>query len=54
MRASVCADDILISRYRVIEGRREGYRTLALASALPWALALLFAWRGRRESSSTV
>jgi hypothetical protein len=47
-RACACADELLISRSRVVGRRREGFSFVALASSLPWAIAMLFAWRGRR------
>ncbi|HEX6764334.1 MAG TPA: hypothetical protein VF103_02625 [Polyangiaceae bacterium] len=48
-RASLCADELLSTRYRTLERYRDGFRALGLASAVPWAIAALFAWRGRRE-----
>jgi hypothetical protein len=50
-RACPCAHEFLSNRSAEILIRRQGFRTLALASALPLALAALFAWRGRRRRS---
>jgi len=50
-RACPCADRFLSSRSAEIQERRERFRTIALASALPLAIAALFAWRGRRRRS---
>jgi hypothetical protein len=47
--ACACADELLASRSRTLRERRDAYRHVASASALPWAIAALFAWRGRRR-----
>jgi len=47
--ACACADELLASRSRTLRERRDAFRDAALASALPWAIAALFAWRGRRR-----
>jgi hypothetical protein len=51
--ACLCADRFLSSRSVEIQKRRDGFRAIALVSALPLALAALFAWRGRRRQSDT-
>src|SRR5262245_15824639 len=48
-RACSCADELLSTRYRTLERQRDDFRALGLFSALPWAIAALFSWRGRRE-----
>jgi hypothetical protein len=48
-RASECADELLRTRAATIRARRDDYRTLGLVSAVPWAIAGLFLWRGRRD-----
>jgi hypothetical protein len=47
--ACACADELLASRSRTLRERRDAYRHVASASALPWAIAALFTWRGRRR-----
>jgi hypothetical protein len=49
-RACTCADDFLASELRTLRDQRDRFRYVALASALPWAIAALFAWRGRRRA----
>jgi hypothetical protein len=51
-RACACADELLVARARAVERRREAFSFVALASSLPWAIALLFAWRGRRATTA--
>jgi hypothetical protein len=48
-RATECADDLLRTRAASIRAHRDDYRTLGLVSAIPWAIAGLFLWRGRRD-----
>ena len=50
-RACPCADQVLSSRLAAILKQREAFRAMAVASALPLAIAALFAWRGRRRRS---
>ena len=47
--ACACADELLSARSRSKRERRDAFRSVALSSALPWAIAALFAWRGRRR-----
>jgi hypothetical protein len=47
-RALDCADALLVTRWHAVRERRDDFRNVALASALPLGIALLFAWRGRR------
>ena len=50
-RACTCADGLLANEVRSLRDRRDRFHHVALASALPWAIAALFAWRGRRGAS---
>lgn len=49
-RACHCMDDLLLSRWKTEMKRRDDSFRLALLSALPFGIALLFAWRGRRPA----
>jgi hypothetical protein len=42
-----CGRALLSRRIEAIEERRDGFRAIALASGLPFAIAAFFAWRGR-------
>jgi hypothetical protein len=48
-RACQCMTELLVSRSHDAKERRKRFRYLELASAVPFGIALLFAWRGRRE-----
>ena len=50
-RACACSSSLLSAHFRRIERRRSAFRVAAVASAVPLAVALLFAWRGRRPRS---
>ncbi|HEX6273226.1 MAG TPA: hypothetical protein VFZ53_09305 [Polyangiaceae bacterium] len=47
-QATRCASALLASRSRAVARRRDVFVVSALVSAVPLAIALLFAWRGRR------
>lgn len=47
--ACACADELLSARSRSKRERRDAFRSVALSSVLPWAIAALFVWRGRRR-----
>jgi hypothetical protein len=48
-----CGHGLLSRKVAAIEKRRGGFRKAALASSLPFAIALLFVWRGRRRQSES-
>jgi hypothetical protein len=48
---AACAYEHLVTRHEELRRRRRVFRLSALASAVPLAIALLFAWRGRRGAS---
>ncbi len=48
-RAIDCADELVSVRLRAATKRRDDFRIVALAASVPLGIALLFAWRGRRE-----
>jgi len=49
-RAVHCAYERLTSKSEQVRKRRDIFRFSALASAVPWAILVLFAWRGRRRA----
>jgi hypothetical protein len=51
VRATRCGSELLSSRSRVVRKRRDVFLISAVAAALPAAIALLFAWRGRRRAT---
>jgi hypothetical protein len=48
VRATRCGSELLTSRSRAVGKRRAVFVISALGAVLPAAIALLFAWRGRR------
>ncbi|HVR19346.1 MAG TPA: hypothetical protein VMS65_06615 [Polyangiaceae bacterium] len=48
---AACAYEHLVARHEALRQRRGVFRLSALVSAVPLAIALLFAWRGRRGAS---
>jgi hypothetical protein len=48
---ATCAYEHLVTRHEELRQRRRVFRLSALLSAVPLAIALLFAWRGRRGAS---
>jgi len=49
-RAVHCAYERLTSKAEQVRKRRDLFRVAAFASAVPWAILVLFAWRGRRRA----